>query len=167
MAILEIRLYFTYITVMCLSFIIITFSTIGRMTGMWSNSSSVFPATDWLTSDQSLLIFREAIYHVPNVPLMVRLQTWHPSTYNWAPSDLLFLKTCVRLNLRLIADEPQIGVQCFLYPTDQTPMTIRLKAGESPICLVVGGSMASHGRVAGPRLVGNRNQRKVLSAIGG
>ena len=51
--------------------------------------------------------------------------------------------------------------------SDQTPMTIRLKVDESSICLVVGGSTASHGSVAGPWPVGDRNQRKVLGAIGG
>ena len=50
---------------------------------------------------------------------------------------------------RSSADKPLISVRCFLYPTDQTPMTIRLKAGESPICLVVGGSTASHGHHMG------------------
>ena len=129
-------------------------------------NSSVFPATDWLTCDQSLFIFRQASYHVQNVLVTFRLQTWQPPNNNRSHSDLLVLKTSVRLNLRLIPDEPLIGVWCFLYPTDQTPMTIRLKVGESPICLVIGGSTASHGSVAGPWPVGNRNQRKAFGAIG-
>ena len=56
------------------------------------NSSSVFPATDWLTSDQSLFIFCQASYHVPNVPVTSRLQTWHPPTNYRAPSALLPFK---------------------------------------------------------------------------
>ena len=130
-------------------------------------SSNVFPATDWLTSDQSLFIFRQASYHIPNVPVTFRLQTRQPPTNNRSPSGLLVLKTCVHLNLRLIADKPLIGMRYFLYLTDQTPIRIQLKAGESPMCLVVGGSTASHGSVAGLWPVNNRNQRKVIGAIGG
>ena len=117
---------------------------------------SVFPATDWLTSDQSLFIIRHASNHVQNVLVTFRLQTWQPPNNNRSHSDLSVLKTCVRLNLWLIIDEPLIGVWCFLYPTDQIPWR-----------LVVGGSAASHGSVLGPWPVSNRNQREVLGAIGG
>ena len=71
-------------------------------------NSSVFPATDWLTSDQSLFTIRQTSYHVQNVLVTFRLQTWQPPNNHRSHSDWLVLKTCVRLNLRLIADETLI-----------------------------------------------------------
>ena len=54
MAISEIRLYFTYITIICLSVIIITFSTIEQMTGMWT--LQVF-SCNWLINLQPVTFY--------------------------------------------------------------------------------------------------------------
>ena len=120
-------------------------------------------------------------WHQPkvlNAPLFLRIMNLCCFTYFVLARPYLYTFVLIHSTVALYSADPDAQI-CRLVsssvPTDTsrnnyvviTSKWRRLKAGESPICLVVGGSTASHGSVAGPWQVGNWNQRKVLGAIGG